>query len=33
MMKYKIRLKIKSSETYGLLSYKFFNAAGDEIEL
>ena len=33
MMKYKIRIKIKSSETYGLLSYKFFNAAGDEIEL
>ena len=33
MMKYKIRLKIKSSETYGLLSYKFFKAAGDEIEL
>lgn len=33
MWKYKTRLTIKPSETYGLLSYKFFNAAGDEIEL
>ena len=33
MLKYKIWLKIKSSESYGLLSFKFFNAAGDEIEL
>ena len=33
MWKYKTRLTIKPSESYGLLSYKFFNAAGDEIEL
>ena len=33
MFKYKTRLTIKPSESYGLLSYKFFNAAGDEIEL
>lgn len=33
MWKYKTRLTIKPSESYGLLSYKFFNATGDEIEL
>ena len=33
MWKYKTRLTIKPSESYSLLSYKFFNAAGDEIEL
>ncbi|MCQ2294897.1 MAG: Rne/Rng family ribonuclease [Bacteroidales bacterium] len=31
--KYKIRLTVKPSETYGLLDYKFFNAAGDEISM
>lgn len=33
MRKYRIIIKIKSSESYGLLNYKFFNAAGDEIAL
>ena len=33
MWKYKVRLKIKSSESFGLLSFKFFNAEGDEIAL
>ncbi len=33
MWKYKISLKIKSSESFGLLSFKFLNATGDEISL
>lgn len=33
MYKYKLRLTIKPSESYGLLDYKFFNAIGDEIAL
>lgn len=33
MYKYKINLTFKPSETYGLLDYKFFNAAGDEISM
>lgn len=33
MYKYKVRLSIKSSESFGLLSYKFLNASGDEIAL
>ena len=31
--KYRVRLKVRSSESYGLLSYKFLNASGDEIAL
>lgn len=33
MRKYKLRLNIKPSETYGLLDFKFFNALGDEISM
>ncbi len=33
MWKYKVHLTIKSSESYGLLDFKFFNASGDEIVL
>ncbi len=33
MYKYRVRLKVRSSESYGLLSYKFLNASGDEIAL
>lgn len=33
MYKYKLRLTFKASESYGLLDYKFFNAAGDEISM
>ncbi|MBR3723876.1 MAG: Rne/Rng family ribonuclease [Bacteroidales bacterium] len=33
MYKYRVRLKVRPSESYGLLSYKFLNASGDEIAL
>jgi ribonuclease G len=33
MLKYKLRLTFKPSESYGLLEYKFFNASGDEISM
>ena len=33
MHKYKLRITIKPSESYGLLEYKFFNASGDEISM
>lgn len=33
MRKYKLRLSITSSDSYGLLDYKFFNALGDEISM
>lgn len=33
MYKYKLRLTFKPSESYSLLDYKFFNAAGDEISM
>ena len=33
MYKYRVHLKVRSSESYGLLSYKFLNASGDEIAL
>lgn len=33
MRKYKLRLTFKSSESYGLLDYKFFNGSGDEISM
>lgn len=33
MRKYKLRLTFKSSESYGLLDYKFFNESGDEISM
>lgn len=31
--KYKIRLTIKSAESYNLLEYKFFNAGGEEVQM
>lgn len=31
--KYKIRLTIKSAESYNLLEYKFFNASGEEVQM
>ena len=33
MRKYKTRLTIKPSESFGLLDYKFFNSLGDEISM
>ena len=33
MRKYKVRLTIKPSESFGLLDYKFFNSMGDEISM
>jgi ribonuclease G len=33
MIKYRLRLTCKASESYGLLDYKFFNAMGDEIAM
>ncbi len=33
MLKYRLRIGVKPSESYGLLDYKFFNASGDEISM
>lgn len=33
MVKYRLSLSFKPSESYGLLEYKFFNASGNEISL
>lgn len=33
MVKYRLRLTFRPSESYGLLEYKFFNAMGDEISM
>ena len=33
MRKYHVRLKLRQSEKYGLLDFKFFHANGDEIQL
>ena len=33
MWKYKLRLKVKQLQSYGLLEYKFMNSMGEEISM